>query len=261
MVKTSRILQNILRVLPHFSLAIAFSFWRSALRAMAAENMANELNASLERQVAERGIALEAARHAECTAQNDLADAEQLASLGSMVAGVAHELNTPFGNSLLSSSALSEQSTLIAHDVANGSIKRSELIRKLENLGNLAALQAQSIERAADLVKSFKLVAVDQASGKRRQFDLKQTIDSVVTSLRPTLARSNTPIEVIAAIDDGLVCDTYPGALIQIATNMIQNAWRHAFEGRAHGIFRIHARIDQQSPPWSICTSPMMASA
>lgn len=230
------------------SLAIAFFFWRSALRAIAAENMANELNASLEQQVAERGIALEAARQAERAAQKELADAERLASLGSMVAGVAHELNTPLGNSLLSSSALAEQSTLIAHDVANGTIKRSELIRKLENLGNLAALQAQSIERAAELVQSFKLVAVDQASGKRRQFDLKQTIDSVVTSLRPTLSRSETPIDVVVSIDEGIRCDTYPGALIQIATNMIQNAWRHAFEGRARGTLSIHARFDPIKP-------------
>lgn len=210
-----------------------------------------DLNERLERQVEARTADLSQAAELIRKSRDELAESDRLASLGAMVSTVAHELNTPLGNALLSNSAIVEQSKALREQVEQGSAKRSEMVRGLERLMEMSTLQAQAIESAAELVKSFKQVAVDQSSERRREFDAGEAIQAVVSSLGPSLRRSKARIDVALDLPGGLRCDTYPGALAQICSNIIQNAQSHAFEGRESGRVSIKARaVERAGEPW-----------
>lgn len=197
------------------------------------------INDNLEELVAERTEALSASIAELQQAQASLVQAEKLASLGALVAGVAHELNTPIGNALTSASTLQERLQDITRSAADGQLRKSTLSDFLSDGSAIAELITRSCERAANLVSSFKQVAVDQTSEQRRQFDLRALVDDIVTTLRPTL--KHLPWHITIEVPSGLRCDSYPGPLGQVISNLIQNAMLHAFTGRHQGNLRISA--------------------
>lgn len=173
--------------------------------------------------------------------QSDLVQAEKLASLGALVAGVAHELNTPIGNARIMASAIEQSLTEFTRRVADGGVRKSELDLYLQRSSGMANIVSRSCETAADLVASFKQVAVDQTSEQRRTFDLQALVDDNVAALRPSF--KNLSLTIDTQIPDGIQCDSYPGALGQVLTNLIQNAVTHGFHGRESGIIRVTAAV------------------
>ena len=178
-------------------------------------------------------------------AQNSLLQAERLASLGALVAGVAHEINTPVGISLTSASVLNDATIAIRGSVAGGAIKKSDILSYLETASECSRLILSNADRAAQLIQSFKQIAVDQTSEVRRHFDLRQYIDEVIMSLRPRLKQ--TKIKVQIDCPDELAIDSFPGAFAQMLTNLTMNALTHAFDADSEGEIRIAVRTDQAS--------------
>lgn len=172
-------------------------------------------------------------------AQDGLIQAEKMAALGSLVAGIAHEINTPIGTALTSASYLSERSKEFAQLFEGGQLKRSDLTRYVSLANETSRLMLTNIERAAELVQSFKQVAVDQTSSERRRYDLKIYLGEVLLSLRPRLRRSKVTVEVDCP--ENLEVDGYPGALSHVLTNFVLNSLLHAFEPEQRGHIRIEA--------------------
>jgi PAS domain S-box-containing protein len=165
--------------------------------------------------------------------QADLVQAEKMASLAQLVAGVAHEINTPVGTALSAASHLEERARAFAEIVAGGQIRRSELERFVDRAGEVSRLLLSNLERAAALIREFKQVAVDQTSAERRTFDLATYLEGVITSLAPNYRR--TPHRVTLRSPAGITMDSFPGALSQIVTNLVINALAHAFPTGAPG--------------------------
>ena len=211
-----------------------------------AELAYRELNASLEQRVAERTEALsrsnEDLNKAMGTlqhAQNELVQSEKLAALGSLVAGIAHELNTPVGNSLMAASTLEDYSRDIAAAVGAGALKRSMLDKFLQDNKTATDILVRNLRRASELITSFKQVAVDQASAQRRTFQLSEVVKEILITLGPTLKK--TPFVIDSNIDDSIELDSYPGALGQVLVNLINNALIHGLNGLEHGKIGLYA--------------------
>lgn len=160
-------------------------------------------------------------------AQQSLIQAETMASLGALVAGVAHEVNTPVGIGLTAATHIGEMTRLMHGRFEQGTLRRSEMADYLDTVAESARLMVGNIERAAELIQSFKQVAVDQTSGDRRRFDLATYIEEVVFSLRPRLRRSAATVTVDCPVN--VEMDSFPGALSQILTNLLINAVVHGF--------------------------------
>jgi PAS domain S-box-containing protein len=211
-----------------------------------AKRALEELNASLESRVQERSQALENANEELSRAldtlqrtQHDLLAAEKMASLGSLVAGVAHELNTPIGNSLLASTTLSDRVGEFRRVIDDGALRRSSLTAHLDEVALASRLISGSLQKAANLIASFKQIAVDQTSDQRRVFDLLPAMQDTLTTYMPRLRRANCTATL--TIPAGLTMDTYPGGLYQVFSNLLNNALVHAFEQRDEGLITVTA--------------------
>jgi signal transduction histidine kinase len=211
----------------------------------AEQSATRQLNESLERRVAERtadltkaNLDLADALKTLSLAHEELVSSEKLAALGSLVAGVAHELNTPIGNSLMTASALADKTSKFATDYAHGLTRRA--IETFIADATLAAeLLVRNIARSADLVTSFKQVAVDQTSSQRRRFLLHEVVAENIKALLPTIKKSEVVIE--QRVPDELRMDSYPGPIGQVLINLVTNAMVHGFEGRNSGSIVIAA--------------------
>lgn len=175
-------------------------------------------------------------------AHAELVRSETLAALGAMVAGIAHELNTPIGNGLLIASTLTDLSRSMTRDLKDGKgLTRSALEKYLNEANEVGDILQRNLERAGSLINSFKQVAVDRTSAQRRKFRLADVVTETVLLLSPTL--KTTPYEVMHCIDHAIELDSFPGPLGQIITNLINNAVLHGFDGRGHGCIHISADI------------------
>jgi PAS domain S-box-containing protein len=199
-----------------------------------ADERVRALNDSLEQRVRERTAEL-------ARAADELVRSEKLAALGRLVAGVAHELNTPIGNSLLVATSLDESTRDIQRALRNG-LRRAMLEDYLADTLDTAKLLQRNLHRAGDLITSFKQVAVDQTSAQRRAFQLDEIVAENVMTLQPSL--KGTPYRIETAIPAEIGMDSFPGALGQVITNLVNNAVMHAFDGRPTGTVRIDARRD-----------------
>ena len=174
-------------------------------------------------------------------AQNKLVANEKMASLGTLVAGISHEVNTPLGISVTMSSTLSHNIEHFLSDVKSGTLKRTSLEKFEQESAESLALLSRSLDQASNLIHSFKKVAIDQTSSKRREFNLRVTIDEILSTLHHQIKRTSIIYDVEG--DDDIVMDSYPGPLGQVITNLFNNAILHAFENRDKG--EIHIRFSR----------------
>jgi len=196
------------------------------------------LNTELESRVARRTQDLAEANQALSTTvaelrstQQELVRSEKLAALGSLVAGVAHELNTPIGNALMAVTTLQEQAAELQARLAGPSgstpLHDERFDAFLRSAGRGTDISHRNLAKAAELVSSFKQVAVDQTTSHRRRFLLDEVVNEVLLTLSPMLKRE--PVTVHCEIAADLAMDSYPGALGQTLANLIRNALVHAF--------------------------------
>ena len=202
------------------------------------------MNEELERRVAERTAALTASneqlRGALTTlehAQDELVRTEKLASLGAMVAGVAHELNTPLGNSVMVASTFADKTRDFAEQLTAGNLKRSTLDTYVSQAGEASAMLSQNLQQAAELIGHFKQLAVDQTSAQRRSFELGRVVNDVLLALRPQFKQTAHRIE--SDIAAGIQLDSYPGPLGQVLSNLVTNAMIHGLEFVPAGVITI----------------------
>jgi two-component system, NtrC family, sensor kinase len=159
--------------------------------------------------------------------QNKLVEAEKMAALGGLVAGVAHEINTPIGTSITLASTLRDETQLLTALIESGSLKKSLLNHYLEVASKASSLILSNLNRAGELVHSFKQVAVDQSTSERRSFKVKEYIQEVILSILPQFKQNLFKVSITG--DDAINLYSYPGALAQVVTNLINNSILHAY--------------------------------
>ncbi len=191
----------------------------------------------------EREVRLLIAMNQMRSMQDNLLQSEKLSALGAMVAGVSHELNTPLGNTKLALSTLLDRINEVNKLYIASTLKRSNIEDFIKESLDIVTLASRSVERALNLVVTFKQVAIDQTSERKRLFDLATIIRETITSLSPSFKHDPWLFEL--DVPDGIQMDSFPGPLEQIIINLVQNSIRHGFDGRDHGKITIRATVDE----------------
>jgi signal transduction histidine kinase len=195
--------------------------------------------AALFTEIRDKRRMAEAALHASET-QRYLIETERLAALGGLVAGVAHEINSPVGISLTVASTLAQRCTNFTEQIASGPLRRSLLAEFADNCRDASSQLVANLQRAGELIQSFKQVAVDRSHADRRTFDLKIVTGQIVASVRLNLPKSRDSIALEIPAD--ITLDSFPGAYGQALTNLIFNAVTHGFTDGRDGHMLIRAR-------------------
>ncbi|MBX9869249.1 MAG: HAMP domain-containing protein [Burkholderiaceae bacterium] len=204
-----------------------------------------EHHATLEQRVENRTMALhtsneelKSALETLKNAQMEIQRSERLAALGALVAGVAHELNTPIGNAVTVASTLQETSGQFQQKLAHG-LTRGTLDQYVQTVDQGSDLLMRNLTIAAELIGSFKNMAVDRTSAQRRNFLLDEVVKETVLTMGAPIRRA--ACEIVMHISAGLAMESYPGPLGQILSNLINNAILHGFEERSNGVITIIA--------------------
>lgn len=217
-----------------------------------AEQENRRLTLSLEQKIEQRTDALKTSNQELLNTlatlhqyQNQIVETEKMASLGQMVAGVAHEVNTPIGLGVTASTLLQDRLADIQQAFDEKKLTSSQLAKFLSESKENLGIIYRNMERAASLISSFKRVAVDQSNENRRQFNMLQLINEVLLSLRPNLKKTQHQISVNC--EPELELDSKPGPINQILINLIMNSLIHAFEHIEQGEIQITVSVENNN--------------
>ncbi|MFW5500021.1 MULTISPECIES: ATP-binding protein [unclassified Maridesulfovibrio] len=210
------------------------------------EQEMKSLNKELVERVAMRTTELENANSALLKSmdelrqtQDKLVETEKMASLGELVAGVAHEINTPLGISVTSASFIKELTESLQHNFESGTMKKSDLEKFLKTGSEALDNIMKNLERSATLISNFKQLAVDQSSDDVRQINLHEYIQGILLSLKPKFKKYKH--EITVDCPKGLEINISPGSLMQVITNIVTNSLTHAFPNTDQGTISITA--------------------
>ncbi|TFH91139.1 sensor histidine kinase [Vibrio ouci] len=204
-----------------------------------------ELNQNLEKTVAVRTQDLEQSMQQLKKTQEQLIESEKLAALGGLVAGVAHEVNTPLGIAVTATSVIQDIVSEANQAFTDQTLTTDQFRSLLECLTESSTMLEQNLNRAAKLIKDFKQTAVDQVSESRSQFNVQQVLEALVASLHPETRK--VPVTPILEGDASLVMNSLPGVLTQVISNLIMNSINHAFDDVAEAKISIHFKQDQNN--------------
>jgi len=202
-------------------------------------------NEELQSKVEERTLELEDSLINLKATQNKLIESEKNAALNSLVAGVAHEINTPIGIGVTGISQLQESTKDIIKSYKTGSMTQDQLESYFDASDHLADLTHNNLRRAAELVRNFKQISVDQASEAKRRFKVKSYFEQLIQSLQTQIANKSISIEL--NIENDFEINSFPGLYAQIVTNLVMNSLHHAFKDVDQGKITIETRLNEQT--------------
>ncbi|TFW20775.1 GAF domain-containing protein [Massilia arenosa] len=220
------------------------AFMASHVAVAIARMMADRAIRKAKERLEQQNAALETALRQLEEAQSEMVRQEKLASLGRLVAGVAHEINTPLGICVTATSHLVQELKLTREELANGEMTEDSLGQFFDIVDQSLRIMTTNTQRAAALVRSFKQVAVDQSSDEIRSFNLRTYLDEVLLSLQPKL--KGRPVKVEVDCPKEVRMESHAGAVSQIVTNMVVNSLVHGFEHEQAGKIRISAHLDDE---------------
>lgn len=198
------------------------------------ERQLQKINQDLELIVSQRTKELKSLLDEVNRTREILVEKEKIASLGSLVSGVAHEINTPLGVSITAASNMEVQIHELEKSFSSDSLKKSDLDNFISRMKNSAIILMKNLNRSAELINRFKRVAVDQETEVIRKIVLREYIDEIIMSLEPLTMKRNITIE--NGIDPSIEFETEPGAIYQIFTNLLMNAFIHGFDEKSGNI-------------------------
>ncbi len=210
----------------------------------AAKQQSLKLNAELENKVHTRTEALKESNQELLSTleklhqyQDQLVESEKMASLGDMVAGVAHEVNTPIGLGVTASTLLSDRLSEISKAFHDKTLKSSQLRKFISESEENVGIIYRNLKRAAELISSFKKLAVDQSSDEFRQFNFAELLKEILLTLAPQIKK--TPYQIHFDCPENLMIVSKPGPINQVMINLILNSITHGFEQRDHGSINV----------------------
>jgi signal transduction histidine kinase len=174
--------------------------------------------------------------------QDQLIESEKLASLGGLVAGVAHEINTPVGVGVTAASFLKEKTEGLAKAFESGGMRRSDLEGYLDHARQSSSILLSNLERASNLIKSFKMISVDQSTDLVRRFKVKAYFEELFVSLHSPDKKLKVAVDLEG--DPDLEIRSYPGTFSQVVTNLFMNSCHHGFENRLAGLVKLSFWVD-----------------